>query len=205
MRQRPCSSSAKFTPRFKEQQVRSAWPTDFPLLGGKGVINMDMKDVAKMAKAIMLEHGSHYPMVLVEGTQGGFCALLKEFPAEHEAKVLEMARDGLYFGQHQGRIGRLEQVFFISEGWMSLAGEGRMPEARPSEDPNRKEVLLVTALGVEKLDLELVILEVGRDGEGKVVELREMGEGMEGARAESDLLPAFVAGFRAGSRARAEC
>jgi hypothetical protein len=165
---------------------------------------MDMKDVARMARAIMLEHGSHYPIVLVEGTQGGFTALLKEFPADHHAKVEEMARAGAYFGEHQ-KIGALRQLFFIAEGWMSLAKGGRMPETRPSEDLNRKEVLLVTGLDAQKVDLEFVILEIVRDGDGKVAGLREMGEGMEGARAESDVLPAFVAGFRAGSRVRAEC
>lgn len=166
---------------------------------------MDMRDVARMARAIMLEHGSHYPIVLVEGSQGGFTALLKEFPAEHQAKVEEMTRAGSYFGEHQGRIGALRQVFFIAEGWMSLAKGGRTAEMRPSEDPDRKEVLLVSELDVEKVDQGFVILEVVRDGEGRVAELPEMDLGMDGARAESDLLPAFVAGFRAGSHARAEC
>ena len=166
---------------------------------------MDMKDVARMASAVMLEHGNHYPIVLVEGSQGGFTGLLKEFPAEHEAKVEEMARAGAYFGEHQGRIGALRQVFFIAEGWTSLAREGKAPEVRPSEDPNRREVLLVSQLDVEKVDQGFVILEVIRDPDGNVVEVREMDLGMDGARAESDLLPAFVAGFRAGSRAKAEC
>ena len=153
----------------------------------------------------MLEHGSHYPIVLVEGSQGGFTALLKEFPADHRAKVEEMARAGAYFAQHQGRIGSLRRVFFIAEGWMSLAKGGRTAEMRPSEDPNRKEVLLVSQIDVGKVDQGFVILEVRRGTDGKVVELKEMGQGMEDARAESDLLPAFVAGFRAGSRANAEC
>ena len=166
---------------------------------------MDMKDVTRMARAVMLEHGSHYPIVLVEGSQGGFTGLLKEFPAEHEAKVEEMARAGAYFVQRQGRIGALRRVFFICEGWMSLAREGKAPEVRPSEDPDRREVLLMTELDVEKAGLGFVILEVIRDPDGNVVELREMDLGMDGARAESDLLPAFVAGFWAGSRAKAEC
>jgi len=165
---------------------------------------MDIKQVTKMAKAIMLEHGGHSPIVVVEGTDGGFSGLLEDFPDEHQGKVRDMASAGFFFGQRQ-RIGTLRQLFFIAEGWMSLAKEGKIPEIPPSQDPNRREVLLVTGLDVEKVDLEFVILEVVRDGDGKLVELRVLDQGMRDLKVQSDLLPAFVAGFRAGSRARAEC
>lgn len=166
---------------------------------------MDIKQVAKMAKAIMLEHGSHSPIVVVEGADGGFCGLMRDFPADHDARVREMASAGRHFGQRQGRIGRLRQVFLIAEGWMSMAREGKIPDIPPSKDPNRQEVLLVTGLDVEKDEPSFVVLEVARDGDGKVAELKEFDQGMKGMTVRSELLPAFVAGFEAEKVARAEC
>lgn len=80
-----------------------------------------------------------------------------------------------------------------------------MPGIPPSKDPNRQDVLLVTGLAVERDEPSFVALEVARDGDGKVADLREFDQGMKGATVRSELLPAFVAGFQAGSRAVAKC
>lgn len=165
---------------------------------------MDIKDVAQMARAIMLEHGSHSPIVLVEGTDGGFTGLLEGFPDDHQGKVQHMGKAGYLFGQRQGRIGRLRQAFFVCEGWMSAVKDGRIPDTPPSRDPNRREVLLVTGIKAEKGEQDFAALEVRRDGDGKVDELTEIDLGLKGT-VESDLLPAFVAGFEAGSHGGAQC
>ena len=50
-----------------------------------------------------------------------------------------------------GEVGDLRQVFFISEGWMIVGEEGKPPVSpRPSEDPKRMEVLVVSNLSARE-------------------------------------------------------
>ena len=99
-----------------------------------------------------------------------------------------------------GEVGDLRQVFFISEGWMIVGEEGKLPASRPSEDPRRKEVLVISNLSTREQESRLVIFEMVRDVEGQLAELRDIqlpGENEEG-HAETPLLDAFVDGFRMG-------
>ena len=96
-------------------------------------------------------------------------------------------------------MGELQQVIFISEGWMST-GEGPPPESRPSQDPARKEVLLVSNLTIRDHRSRMVIFKMVRDVEGELTELRDLqlhGEYGEG-QAETPLLDAFADGFYIG-------
>lgn len=42
---------------------------------------------------------------------------------------------------------QLRSVYFVSEAWLSQAQDGRLPDVPPSQNPQRKEVLIVN--GVE--------------------------------------------------------
>ena len=100
-------------------------------------------------------------------------------------------------------VGELRQVAFISEEWMST-GAGRPPELRPSQDPARKEVLLISSLTTKDYRNRVVIFEMARDVNDKLTELRDVrssGEYDEG-HAEPPLLDAFVDGCRMGTMDR---
>jgi hypothetical protein len=104
------------------------------------------------------------------------------------------------FGQAaamDGRIGRLEQVFFISEGWMSMASQDKAPEMRPSQDPARKEVLIISALEIKGSKKHLKIYEMIRNPDQQVVNLAELSppQDKEGA-IEVPLLDAFTRAFQ---------
>ena len=83
---------------------------------------------------------------------------------------------------------------------MIVGEEGEPPSSRPSQDPKRKEVLVISNLSTSEQESRLVIFEMVRDVEGQLAELRDIqlpGENEE-SHAETPLLDAFVDGFRMG-------
>lgn len=96
----------------------------------------------------------------------------------------------------QGTAGRITSVYFISEAWLSLAPEGKLPYRQPSKDPNRKEVLLVNGLQIVPHRVQLAIYEMLRDKQGTLREVRQWDtpDASESA-ADTPLLEAFLAGY----------
>jgi hypothetical protein len=91
----------------------------------------------------------------------------------------------------------LRQVFHISEGWLSVGQPGKKPHYPPSQDPNRKEVLLVSRLNVGAAQNEIRVWEMLRDSAGKLTDLVEFQSGA--GEAANPLLDAFASGFAMGS------
>ena len=156
-----------------------------------------LDEVARLAKEVALEYGEHVPMVIAEGSTGSVVGQLVDFPETHEARSRRMYQAGVALGR-SGQLGRLEQLFFVSEGWMSTAGE----DGTLSQDPDRVEVLFVSELKVGKRQANLVLFEMVRDEQrqlsalDRLPHLAEAGEGY----VDSPLLAAFVDGFRVGRR-----
>jgi hypothetical protein len=71
----------------------------------------------------------------------------------------------------------------------------------PSNDPARKEVLVIDCLNIQSQKNDLVVFEMIRNAEGALADLRDFGTSDDkGAlTAHSPLLTAFVKGFSAGS------
>jgi hypothetical protein len=101
-----------------------------------------------------------------------------------------------------GEVGHLTQVFFICEGWMSTTTKGKSVEMPPSQDPKRKEVLLISQKEIGKIGSEMVIYEMIRDGQGLLTSLVELKlpEDKEDSNVNNPILDAFVEGFRMGRR-----
>ena len=84
-----------------------------------------------------MKDGHHVPVLIVESTRNLIASQIQDMPETHGERV-ELMR---FIGQtaaRSGKLGKLEQVFFVSEGWMSRASEDKPPELKPSDDPNRK-------------------------------------------------------------------
>ena len=87
---------------------------------------------------------------------------------------------------------------------MSVLREGKLPEVMPSQDPDRKEVLIISGMQVEGSVKNLRLFEMIRSQEGKLVGLREAIPGKdEPDEADVPLLDAFINGFRTGVRNKA--
>src|SRR5215213_6400226 len=99
-------------------------------------------EIIANAKEIMLRDGQHVPTLIVEGSKSLVGGQIPDLPATHGERV-ELMR---FLGQaaaKSGRVDLLQQVFMVSEGWLSQPREDKPTDLHPSQDPNRKEVLII--------------------------------------------------------------
>jgi hypothetical protein len=156
------------------------------------------EEATRSAREVVLESGGHVPVLIAEGSRGSFGGRIANLPDTHEDRARWMLSAGYALARSE-EVGELQKVIFISEGWMST-GVGRSPESRPSQDPARKEVLLVSELMLRDHCSRVAIFEMVRDVEGELTEPRDLqlpGEYEEG-HAETPLLDAFADGFYMG-------
>ncbi len=161
---------------------------------------LTLEEVASLAKEMVLHDGYHVPTVIAEGNKGAVAMQITELGSTAEERQRQMFQAGFALAQTQA-VGVLRQVFQVSEGWMSGGQPGERPHYPPSQDPNRKEILLVASLTVPSARNEVRVWEMIRDPTRKLVDLKAFDTGAE--EAQSPLLNAFVAGFAMGSTDRA--
>jgi hypothetical protein len=161
-----------------------------------------LEEVARLATEVILEYGNHVPTLIAQGEHGPLLHQMDPFPHTHEGRRHWMYVTGMVMAQ-SGRLPDLKQVFFISEGWMSTASEDTPPVVPPSQDPDRIEVLFISGLEVEGHKADMVMYEMERNAEGRLVDLVPMPAPEGGdTQLESPLLDAFVEGYRTGMRSR---
>lgn len=151
--------------------------------------------VTLVARELTLRNGGHAPTLIIDGSSALVFAQMDALAPSPQGRIEQMFSAGIALAR-EGRVGRLGQVFFISEAWVSAAQDGSLPHARPSQDPNRKEMLIISGYAPGTQQAHLALLEMIRDQDGALRELREIdrfGDGEEDVR--SPLLMAFVKGF----------
>jgi len=161
------------------------------------------EEIISNAKEIMLRDGKHVPTLIVEGGRNLVAGQIPDLPPTHGERV-DLMR---FLGQataKSGRVDQLQQVFMVSEGWMSVANEDKAAEVRPSQDPNRKEVLIVSAVQLRERKKHMKVFEILRDNSEQVVGLEEFlpDEKKKDESVEVPLLDAFVQGFQLAYRTR---
>jgi hypothetical protein len=162
-----------------------------------GRLNIEM--IAAKALDIVLENGTHSPTLIVNGSKENTVLVMDTFALTHALRMQQMAMFGFAFGL-SGRTGKLQQVFLISEAWMSSAKEGQLPSVSPSEDPERKEILIIVSLNLIEDAREATVFEMVRDSEAVLRELKNfLSDDKPQLSSESPLLDAFVIGFQIGS------
>jgi hypothetical protein len=102
-----------------------------------------------------------------------------------------------------GRVGQLQQVFMVSEGWMSVASKEEPAKMTPSQDPDRKEVLIISGMQMKAGKKQLRLFEMLRDDEQQVTSLEEfLPEAEKEETVEIPLVEAFIEGFQIAFRTR---
>ena len=169
----------------------------------RGEYKASFEYLTQKAKEITLQDGNHVPILIVEGSRALAISQMRDVPDTHDGR-LDLMRSLGQAAAMSGKLGRLNQVFFISEGWMSVANNRKPPELRPSQDPNRKEVLIVSGLELKRQQKYLRIFEMIRNPSQRVVDLAELSPPHdEDGRIEIPLLDAFAQGFRLAFQAQA--
>ena len=151
----------------------------------------------------MLRDGEHVPVLIVEADNKLVAGQIPDMPATHGER-LELLR---FLGQaaaKSGRVNQLQQIFMVTEGWMSVASEDKSAEIRPSQDPNRKEVLIISAIQMRERKKQMKVFEILRDSSEQVVGLEEFlpDENKKDKSVEVPLLDAFVHGFQTAFRTK---
>jgi hypothetical protein len=160
-----------------------------PEKGGATTINIP-NEILAAAKEAMLRDGECSPIVFARGTKGNVYMPLPEVETLPE-RVAIMTQAGKQMGQ-AGKVGEIEQVIYVFQGWSSPA---RTPYIRPSLDPNRTEVLVLSALDAKTNAQTLEMYACIRDTKQAVTDLKRVPL-PEDTPADSPLLPAFLAGYR---------
>jgi hypothetical protein len=167
------------------------------LLSEKEVRHMTIEAIMKSATELLIREGCHAPTILLDGTNQAGVIVLAEFPSENTERIQLMYKMGQQ-AVHERSVGVLRQVFLVSESWMgtrqSLDDITKKGYIRPSLDPHRMEVLTVTCLNTSTQEHTIGILEIIRNSQDEIVELKKVAVG--DGKGESSLLPAFVAGYQ---------
>ena len=111
-----------------------------PEIGGETPIKIP-DEILTIAKDSMFQLGGCPSTVFVLGVKHKTYMLLPEGETLPE-RVHIMTQAGVQLAK-SGEVGEVEQVIYVSEGWSSPP---RTPFIRPSQDPNRTEVLVISAL-----------------------------------------------------------
>ncbi len=157
---------------------------------------LTLKDVVRVAQDVALNQGGHTPMLVVEGRRNTMGYQVPEMVDSHEGRTQQFFMIGLMLAS-VAEIGVLQQVFFISEGWMSVVEEGKEIDRPPSEDPQRQEVLMIYGLSVATRKAQMQLFEMRRDEKGdlKSLEAPKGSLNVQETQVESPLLNAFALGF----------
>jgi len=153
-------------------------------------MNMDeVKKIVELARKIMLRDGYHGPIVFVEGTEGKVAVQLESFGNTNSERVRDMLKVGIKTAI-ECHVGELELIVFVNEAWM-----GTSRDVLPSQDPKRKEMLMIHSLDARTQDEDMQGFEVIRDPKGQVVNLIDWHHPASGG-IKGNLLQAFQEGYQ---------
>lgn len=166
-------------------------------------IRFDLDIITRMVTEVALQAGGHTPTVFFDNGARLGIIHIPDFADTHAERAQQMFAIGFTLARAE-RIRLLKQVFLVSEAWLSLWPPGNPPEPlpSPSQDPDRREVLMIAGLHLATQQADLALLEMIRDAAGDLTELRSMAAPASSAeQISSPLLVALVLGFDAGATA----
>ena len=155
-----------------------------------------LEEISRVAREMTLQQGGHAPLLVAQGDRQALMFPMTGMAETHEGRARQMFITGMLLAG-SGEVGVLQQVFFITEGWLSVVEGGRLPDTLPSQDPKRREVLTVSNLNLATGQTQMTIMEMKRDDQGvlQALETPDWNTPIRENRAESPLLDAFVLGF----------
>lgn len=155
---------------------------------------LPFREVIRVAREVTLRDGYHRPTVIVDGSLNTIATQIDQLAPTHEGRAQQMFLLGAILAE-QEEFGVLQQVFLITEAWMSVTTLENPVQARPSQDPNRKEILAVSRLQFEPLQTDIVVFEMQRNEKGNLVRLAQQAASEKVDSAESPLLQALAIGL----------
>ena len=158
---------------------------------------LSMPLISAKAQNIVLAHGHHIPTVVVESSYGTAQVNIERLADTHEEKAQQFFTIGFLLAE-SSEVGVLHQIFFISEAWLTRSDKETQQSSRL--DKQRMEALIISRTQLEPFAKELLILEMLRNAEQKVIELKPHIHMLETDKqlVESPLVEAFIGGYIRG-------
>lgn len=159
--------------------------------------HLTLEQVTASARETLLATGSHPPLLILDGVSEpvGFELELPNTAARRQEVLYVIG----VLTARSNMVGTLHQVFLITEAWMGPPVDPGTDFGAPSEDPNRKEVLLIMNRSRSSSPVRAVILEMLRDDHGILQDLIEAPSiSPDHASPVSPLLEAFIDGYTQG-------
>ncbi len=161
---------------------------------------MNIAAITDHAKEFLLKHGKHPPVVFVEmeGDESPYILPFANFPfnrtEEREQALFQAARHFALKMRRQLKGKKVMALAFAIEAWGRKQKPGT-PYIRPTNAPDRVEILAVTMLDVASMETTASIYEMVRAGGS--LDLVTLGEP---DKAKSSLLSAFLTGIQTASQ-----
>lgn len=153
------------------------------------------EQVSHFAQEALLQSGHHAPTLIIDGSARPVVVQIDGLAPTFEGRVQQMFVAGQALAR-DGNAGQLRSVYFVTEAWLSQAQEGKLPDVPPSQDPQRKEVLIVDGVEAKSHRARVAIYEMLRDEQGNLREIRELRLPDDSSTSsDSPLLEAFLTGF----------
>ena len=156
--------------------------------------------VLDLAKRLLLDLDEVRPMLILQGELATTRIPLDGLPQEPREKTKALLALG-YAAARESRLGQLQQLFFLSEAWMTTAPLGTPLKTMPIDDPKRREVLILAQRTREPGTTAIQLFEINRGSEEIQLQRIKEVEG-PGGSAESPTLDSFLYGYEQGLQAR---
>ncbi len=158
--------------------------------------------ITGIVKEEVLKNGYYNPSMIIEGTKG---ALFRSIPVFSDTPVESMQAMRVAGRQEakSGEVGQIYQGFVMGKAWMNMPKDSESIKTLPSQNPNCKEVFVVSRLKIQGQVKNVKLFEMIRNDQGKLVDLQEFLPSMKaGEMAYVPLLEAFYEGFQNAFRER---
>ncbi|MCB9437266.1 MAG: hypothetical protein H6673_09800 [Anaerolineales bacterium] len=161
---------------------------------------LSLEQIQTAAREVMLTNGFHLPTIIAQSESAQIVGQVPELGGSSDEKQAQLFALGFLLSQERV-LRALHQVYLVTEAWsVVFKNPSAVPtEVRPSQHPDRVEVLIIAGLNVIEQIGSLTMYEMVREAE-QVVELLEHSIPSEVGEVKSALLEAFVLGFQTGQR-----
>jgi hypothetical protein len=147
-------------------------------------------DIITKAKYDMYRQGGMPPTLYVCGTKQQVSFPMPQ--AQNDIGQAEQMVNAAITLALFGAVGDIDLVVLVSDAWVSPARE---PFMIPSRDPNRCEVLLISALDGQTKEQTLLLFACMREQNKAIIDLKPLPV-PAGVKVEGPLLRAFLTGYR---------
>ncbi|MHB8752533.1 MAG: hypothetical protein ACYDBJ_25485 [Aggregatilineales bacterium] len=160
--------------------------------------SLHIEQVACAAREALLRDGRHPPTLIAVGSGKSAFIAFDTFGKSAPDNQQQLRQTGFRLA-HDQQFGMLKQAFFISEAWMSQLPMDQQPTVRPSQSPNRQEILIIAGLAADNPHASLRVYELIRDHKGGLRDVTALEPADTPFQdVNNPLLEAFFVGFATG-------